>query len=75
MENFHKNNFYSVQTVYLLILFLNIILTEIILYSNGIHSYQISIEKSTFRNVMEWEIHIMDVQLANLQQLRDVVPC
>jgi len=45
MENFHKNNFYSVQTVYLLILFLNIILTEIILYSNGIHSYQIRKKK------------------------------
>ncbi len=41
------------------------------LYSNGLHSHQISIEH--FWDVVEREIRIMDVQPTNLQQLRDAI--
>lgn len=37
------------------------------LYSNALHIHQISIQLSTFLDVLEWEICI------NLQQLHDVI--
>ncbi len=50
--------------------FLNMTMSS--LYSNDLHSHQISIQWSTFG--MWWnEIRIMDVQPINLQQLRDAI--
>jgi len=42
------------------------------LYSNGFHIHPISIQYQ-LRDVVEQEIYIMDVQLTNLQQLRDAI--
>jgi len=42
------------------------------LYSNGFHIHPISIQYQ-LQDVVEQEIYIMDVQLTNLQQLRDAI--
>ncbi len=51
--------------------FLNMTMSS--LYSNGLHSHQISIHISILWDVVEREICIMDVQLTNLQQLCDAI--
>lgn len=52
--------------------FLNTTVTS--LYSNGIPSHQISIQQSTSRMWRDgMEIHIVDVQLTNVQQLSDAI--
>ncbi len=51
--------------------FLNMTMSS--LYSNDLHSHQISIQIEHLWDVVDWMIHIMDVQLTNLQQLRDAI--
>ncbi len=43
------------------------------LYSNVLHSHQISTQLEHIWYVVEREIRIMDVQPTNLQQLRDAI--
>ncbi len=50
--------------------FLNMTMSS--LYSNGLHSHQISINRAPL-GCGGTEIHIMDVQPTNLQQLRDAI--
>ncbi len=51
--------------------FLNMTMST--LYSNGLHSHQISTQLEHIWYVVEREIRIMDVQPTNLQQLRDAI--
>ncbi len=52
--------------------FLNMTMSS--LYSNGLHSHQISIQLiEHLWDVVEREIRIMDMQPTNLQQLRDAI--
>ncbi len=60
----HVKNLKSSQTGFLK-------MTMSSLYSNGLHSHQISIQY--IWDVVEREIRIMDVQPTNLQQLRDAI--